>query len=430
MGIRRAAQTLLGAAMLCCLLANVGCNSASSDSSDPTPVKPEGDWAMSLLAGGSVGLGMFPAKFTFDVNATPDCTNDFVVYNTSLAGTAAAAASQTGTFSNGLTPSGTIIITNGANSIILTASIALNTGLNFLVTNGNGSTGDATNLAAAIVRNGAAVGVTATAAAAVVTVTATSSGPAGNSITLGGTLTKFSWNSGTLAGGGGQANILAFNHLYSTQGGNCLGNAANGTGPQVYWSYFTGTGTAVTSVVLSLDGSKVAFVENVGTTATLRILQWQAGEGTAADGGVAPTTTLAAGQSWAANCPAGNSCISSIAFNGAAATDTRSAPFYDYNADTLYVLCRRRQRPRAQIHGHIQRHAGGGHNFLADHCERGSQADQSRFRWRIREYLRRRQYRTPELHQRGRQFGRRLRCGQPAVSRLGQAASWHGWRHC
>src|ERR1019366_2721788 len=52
---------------------------------------------------------------------------------------------------------------------------------------------------------------------------------------------------------------------------------------------------------------------------------------------VAPTTPLTAGQNWTTNCPAGNSCISSIAFSGAAATDTRSAPFYDYNADVLYV---------------------------------------------------------------------------------------------
>ena len=30
---------------------------------------------------------MYPAKFTFNVNATPDCTNDFVVYGLNVAGT-------------------------------------------------------------------------------------------------------------------------------------------------------------------------------------------------------------------------------------------------------------------------------------------------------------------------------------------------------
>src|SRR5437773_6212639 len=45
------------------------------------------DWNVSLggAGGGSqpgAGLadGQFPAKFSFDVNATPDCTNDFAVY--------------------------------------------------------------------------------------------------------------------------------------------------------------------------------------------------------------------------------------------------------------------------------------------------------------------------------------------------------------
>ncbi|HET6930518.1 MAG TPA: hypothetical protein VFI45_09380, partial [Candidatus Acidoferrum sp.] len=36
------------------------------------------DWSMSLLAGGKAGAGVYPAKFTFDINATPSCTNDYV----------------------------------------------------------------------------------------------------------------------------------------------------------------------------------------------------------------------------------------------------------------------------------------------------------------------------------------------------------------
>ena len=49
------------------------------------------DWAVSFnaLTGiGSVGRGMYPAKYTFDVTATPDCTNDYVAINTSLPGSA------------------------------------------------------------------------------------------------------------------------------------------------------------------------------------------------------------------------------------------------------------------------------------------------------------------------------------------------------
>src|ERR1700730_10699099 len=181
MRIERFARTLPGAVALYWLLTSVACNGSFSNNSFGTPgaVQAQGDWGMSLTAGATVGIGQFPAKFTFDVTATPDCVNDYVAFNTSHLG------------ASGTAP-----------------------------------------------------------------------------------------------------NIVAFNKLYSTQGsvgGQCAQN-----GPSVYWSYFTGgttgAGTAVTSVVLSLDGKKIAFVENVGTQAWLRILKWKAGENT----GVAPTTNVAA----------------------------------------------------------------------------------------------------------------------------------------
>jgi hypothetical protein len=118
----------------------------------PTDNAFKQDWAMSLPAGATVGAGMYPAKFTFDVAATPSCTTDYVAYNTSLA-TGLAAASGTGTFSassltgtavvnsvtltaspgtaasqvttissNNVANGNTITITNGASSRILTAS--------------------------------------------------------------------------------------------------------------------------------------------------------------------------------------------------------------------------------------------------------------------------------------------------------------------
>jgi hypothetical protein len=46
----------------------------------------ERDWGISLGAGATVGEGMSPAKFTFDINATASCANDFAVFNTSLTG--------------------------------------------------------------------------------------------------------------------------------------------------------------------------------------------------------------------------------------------------------------------------------------------------------------------------------------------------------
>ena len=304
-----------------------------------------GDWGMSLLAGGSVGIGQFPAKFNFDVTATPDCTKDFIVYNTSLAGIApSAAATRTGTFT-GVASSGTVTITTSEGTLVLTASTTTNTGTNFQVI--TSVTVEAANLAAAINRNNFAtlgsgnVKVKASSSAGVVTVTASKDGAAaldgieGNSTTLAQTINggNFAWAGATLTGGVGTGNIVAFNNLYSTQG--AAGGLCNQNGPLVYWSYFTGTGTAVTSVVLSGDGTKVAFVEDVASAATLRILKWKAGEGAGTGYPSAVDQTLAAGADWS-TCTAGNSCIASIAFNGAP-NDTRSAPFYDYNTDTLYV---------------------------------------------------------------------------------------------
>lgn len=43
------------------------------------------DWAIPIFGG--VGPWASPAKFGFDVNATPDCTNDYVVFPTSGPGT-------------------------------------------------------------------------------------------------------------------------------------------------------------------------------------------------------------------------------------------------------------------------------------------------------------------------------------------------------
>jgi membrane-associated protease RseP (regulator of RpoE activity) len=100
---------------------------------------------------------MFPAKYTFDINAPPDCTNDFVVFTTGIA-VQSVTASTIGTFSTGGTPAGTVTITNGVSSITLTASSTLNTGTNFHVGN-NTTTADANSLRDAINRNGASVGV-------------------------------------------------------------------------------------------------------------------------------------------------------------------------------------------------------------------------------------------------------------------------------
>ena len=378
----------------------------------PDPAGVHRDWGMSLASGGQVGNGQFPAKYTFDINATPSCTNDFVACNTSTV-----AASSTGTFTNNNASNGQTATIAG--SLVLTASSTLNTGVNFQI--GGGATNNATNLAAAIARNGSGVGVTATSSAGVVTVTATTPGTTANGTTLAEGLSGFSW-AGSLAGGSGPpAAIVAIDHLYATQGGNCLGSAANGTGPALKWAYKTTNGTPGTSAVLSLDGTKVAFVETgaTGSTgATLRLLKWKSGEGTLASP-VSPTTTLTAGQSWSADCPAANSCMRSIAF-GQSAASTNSPPFPNYATDTIYV-----GDDGGAIHkftGVFQRNAcRGDDGRLAADGALGSHAHRGDIRFQLGQPLRRRQHGARELRPRGRQHGWNVRIRQPALSRQHRA---------
>jgi hypothetical protein len=50
------------------------------------------DWTMTLGSGGKVGAGQYPAKYTFLTNTTASCANDYVVYNTGLAGSSTQAS--------------------------------------------------------------------------------------------------------------------------------------------------------------------------------------------------------------------------------------------------------------------------------------------------------------------------------------------------
>ena len=70
-----------------------------------------------------------------------------------------------------------------------------------------------------------------------------------------------------------QASIVAYDNLYQGCGGAT---------PLLYWAYNTG-GEILTSPVLSLDGTQVAFVQTTGGApgvASLVILKWHKGDGT------------------------------------------------------------------------------------------------------------------------------------------------------
>ncbi len=269
----------------------------------------------------------------------------------------------TGAAFNGNLTGGTAGTTSGATFSTSTDSTTQSTNL----------ANEAAALASAIITSVSAL--TASSAGAVVTVTDKTAGTGGNSIALSGTVgSTFSWAGGTLGGGStpgtvgagmypakfsfstttasctdfvvyntgiagsaSQANVVAYDNIYS-------GCSGSGTVPSVYWAYNTGTGKALTSTVLFGDGTKVAFIENPSSgAAVLRILKWVSGQGTDSDSPVAPdhsyTNTYAgAGTNTAwTTCPSG-SCMISVAFQSPRANqDTISSPWYDYPSDTLWV---------------------------------------------------------------------------------------------
>jgi hypothetical protein len=193
------------------------------------------DWSISLGAGGTAAA-MFPAKFTFDVNAAEDCTSDFIVYPVNAAGS------------------------------------------------------------------------------------------------------------------GAQPNLVAFNNLYSgTAGGAGICNRGapplgdDGVSATVLWSYNVQAagGQVATSPALSLDGTKVAFVETgAGTTAHFHVLAWRSGDGVDvfipdAQDVTFPFTI----NSFVTQAPAaGTASATDLALGSTASdSDALSSPFVDYTYDFAYV---------------------------------------------------------------------------------------------
>jgi hypothetical protein len=170
------------------------------------------DWSVSLGTG-NVAPNMFPAKYSFDINATPSCTSDFVVYGLNVAGAT-----------------------------------------------------------------------------------------------------------------GGQANLVGINNLYSGSAPAGLCGAA----PTVNWAYngSTAGGSARTSPAISLDGTKIAYVESAAGSAIFHVLTWKAGQGASATASVAPTL--------AGSCTAATSCLKSLTYS-AASTATLASPWVDYTSDKAFV---------------------------------------------------------------------------------------------
>ena len=112
---------------------------------------------------------------------------------------------------------------------------------------------------------------------------------------------------------GKQANLIAFNNLYSGPGGIC------GAAPTVLFAYNVTSasgGKVNLSPIISLDGTKIAFVESATGQAIFHVLTWTAGQG-GISSAAAPTMT-------------------SLTFS-TTATSTTSAPWVDYTGDVAYV---------------------------------------------------------------------------------------------
>lgn len=125
---------------------------------------------------------------------------------------------------------------------------------------------------------------------------------------------------------GGQANVVGVNNLYS--GSNPTGLC--GANPTVTWSYngSTAAGAVLTSTTISLDGTKIAYVEGVAGSAIFHVLTWKTGEGASATNAAAPTLNGA--------CTATTSCLKSVTYS-TTATNSLASPWVDYQTDKAFV---------------------------------------------------------------------------------------------
>jgi hypothetical protein len=129
-----------------------------------------------------------------------------------------------------------------------------------------------------------------------------------------------------LTGSGTQASVVAYDNLYT---------GCSGTVPSVYWAYNTG-GLILTSPVISLDGTQVAFVQtNSALTASLILLKWKSSTTeTVALPGVPTSVSTTAYRTCAAP------CMTEIFLadgNGVEFDDRNSSLFYNFSADIGWV---------------------------------------------------------------------------------------------
>ena len=131
-----------------------------------------------------------------------------------------------------------------------------------------------------------------------------------------------------LLGSGTQASIVAYDNIYS----GCTAPV-----PRIYWAYNTG-GLILTSPVISLDGTQIAFVETSGSptgNAGLVLLKWKASTTETITSPGVPTSVTAA---LYPTCVA--PCMTEVPLHtgtGGNLDDRTSSPYYDYTSDIAWV---------------------------------------------------------------------------------------------
>ena len=147
-----------------------------------------------------------------------------------------------------------------------------------------------------------------------------------------------------VVGSATQPNLVAFDNLYSgttPSAGICnrapVGGVDDGVSATTFWSYnITAAGGKVsTSPALSLDGTKVAFVESGSGVAHFHVLAWKGGDGVAANlQSVTSPVPITSGFVGLAPV-AGTGTATDLALGSA--DDTLSSPFVDYANDVAYI---------------------------------------------------------------------------------------------
>jgi len=150
-------------------------------------------------------------------------------------------------------------------------------------------------------------------------------------------------------GSSSQPNIVGFNNLYSgTAGSTGICNAPangrtsgandDGVSATTIWSYnvHAAGGKVSTSPVLSIDGTKVAFVETKSTGAAhFHVLAWKNGDTLSAN--LQTVTSPVTINSFSTTQPAAGSGAATDLALGTTADDTLSSPFFEYGRDLAYV---------------------------------------------------------------------------------------------